>query len=75
MSTKDQILSSALHGEALLSAKRLELLPLIDHFREVAQGRDDIRVECAGTIALARTDRGAFQVLRRLLPRAGVLGA
>jgi hypothetical protein len=27
MSTKDQILSSTLHGEALLSAKRLELLP------------------------------------------------
>jgi hypothetical protein len=24
---------------------------LIDHLREVAQGRDDIRVECAGTIA------------------------
>jgi hypothetical protein len=28
-----------------------ELQPLIDHLREVAQGRDDIRVECAGTIA------------------------
>ena len=50
MSTNDQILSSALHREALLSAKRPELLPLIDHLREVAQG-DDIRVECAGTIA------------------------
>jgi hypothetical protein len=24
---------------------------LIDHLREVAQGRDDIRIECAGTIA------------------------
>jgi hypothetical protein len=51
MSTKDQILSSELHGEALLAAKRPELQPLIDHLREVAQGRDDIRVECAGTIA------------------------
>lgn len=51
MSTKDQILSSGLHGEALLAAKRSELQPLIDHLREVAQGRDDIRTECAGVIA------------------------
>ena len=29
MSTKDQILSSELHGEALLTAKRPELPPLI----------------------------------------------
>jgi hypothetical protein len=34
-----------------LAAKRPELQPLIDHLREVAQGRDDIRTECAGTIA------------------------
>jgi hypothetical protein len=51
MSTKDQILSSELHGEALLTARRPELQPLIDHLREVAQGRDDIRVECAGILA------------------------
>ena len=51
VSTEDQILSSELHGEALLTARRPELQPLIDHLREVAQGRDDIRVECAGTIA------------------------
>ena len=51
MSTEDQILSAALHGEALLTAKRPELQPLIDHLREVAQGRDDIRTECAGVIA------------------------
>ena len=51
MSTEDQILSSALHGEALLTAKRPELQPLIDHLREVAQDRDDIRTECAGIIA------------------------
>jgi hypothetical protein len=44
-------LSSALHGEALLTAQRPELHPLIDHLREVAQGRDDIRTECAGRIA------------------------
>jgi hypothetical protein len=51
MSTKDQILSSALYGEALLTARRPELQPLIDHLREFAQGRDDIRTECAGVIA------------------------
>jgi hypothetical protein len=48
MSTKDQTLSAELHGEALLTARRPELRPLIDHLREVAQGRDDIRTECAG---------------------------
>jgi hypothetical protein len=51
MSAKDQILSAELHGEALLAAKRPELQPLIDHIREVAQGRDDIRLECAEVIA------------------------
>jgi hypothetical protein len=51
MSTEDQILSAELHGEALLTAKRPELQPLIDHLREVAQGRDDIRTECAGIVA------------------------
>lgn len=50
MSTKDQTLSAELHGEALLTARRPELQPLIDHLRDVAQGRDDIRTECAGTI-------------------------
>jgi hypothetical protein len=40
-----------LHGEALLAATRPELQPLIDHLREVAQGSDDIRIECAGRIA------------------------
>ena len=51
MSTKDQTITAELHGEALLTAKRPELQPLIDHLREVAQGRDDIRTECAGVIA------------------------
>jgi hypothetical protein len=51
MSRADQTLSSALHGEALLTAKRPELRPLIDHLTEQAQGRDDIRTECAGIIA------------------------
>src|SRR5215207_9150603 len=51
MSTKDQTLSAELHGEALLAARRPELQPLIDHLRDIAQGRDDLRVECAGVIA------------------------
>jgi hypothetical protein len=51
VSTKDQTITAALHGEALLAAKRPELQPLIGHLREVAQGRDDLRVEVAGVIA------------------------
>jgi hypothetical protein len=51
MSTKDQTFSSALHGEALLRAKRPELDPLIAELGALAQGRHDIRTECAGTIA------------------------
>jgi hypothetical protein len=59
MSTKDQILSSELHGVALLTARRPELQPLIDHLREVAQGCDDIRTECAGTLAGSWFSSGA----------------
>jgi hypothetical protein len=44
-------LAAELHGEALLTAKRPELQPLIDHLREIVQGRDDIRTEVAGVIA------------------------
>ena len=51
MPAEDRNLSSILHGEALLTAKRPELQPLIDHLREVAQGRDDLRTQCAGVIA------------------------
>ena len=51
VSTKDQTLSVALLGEALLVARRPELQPLIDHLRGVSQGRDDIRTEVAGVIA------------------------
>jgi hypothetical protein len=51
MSTKDQALSAELHGEALLTARRPELQPLIDHLREMAQGRDDLRTEVAGVVA------------------------
>jgi hypothetical protein len=42
-----------------LAAKRPELQPLIDHLREVAQGRNDIRVEYAGVIASSWFAEGA----------------
>jgi len=45
MSTKDQVLSARLHGEALLRAQRPELEPFMADLREIAAGRDDIRVE------------------------------
>jgi hypothetical protein len=51
MSTKDQTITEALHGEGLLTARRPELRPLIEHLREAAQGRDDLRTEVAGVIA------------------------
>jgi len=51
MSTKDQILSSHLHGEALRRADRPEIRTLVAELAEIAQGRHDIRTECAGTIA------------------------
>src|SRR5215213_6184653 len=51
MGSPDQILSARIHGEALLRAQRPELEPLMANLREIAAGRDDIRVECAGTIA------------------------
>jgi hypothetical protein len=76
MSTKDQTLSSELHGEALLAAKRSELQPLIDHLREAAQGRDDIRTECAGVIAGAwfasKARRGEELIAAGLLMLAGL---
>ena len=51
MSTADQILSAALHGEALLRVDQPEIHALIAELAEIAQGRDDIRTECAGTLA------------------------
>ena len=75
MSTKDQTLSAELHGEALLAAKRPELQPLIDHLREVAPGRDDIRTECAGVIAgswfASAARRGEDLIAAGLLMLAG----
>jgi hypothetical protein len=75
ISTKDQILSSALHGEALLTARRPELQALIDHLRKAAQGRDDIRTECAGVIAgswfSSQERRGEDLIAAGLLMLAG----
>src|SRR3954471_2823601 len=75
VSTKDQALSAELHGEALLTARRPELQPLIDHPRDVAQGRDDIRTECAATIAGAwfssPARRGEEPIAAGLLMPAG----
>jgi hypothetical protein len=77
MSTKDRVLSAELHGEALLTARRPELQPLIDHLREVAQGRDDIRTECAGVIAgswfAGIGKRGEGLIAAGLLMLAGLL--
>jgi hypothetical protein len=47
---------------------------LIDHVREVAQRRDDIRVECAGTIAgswFGASRRGEELIAAGLLMLAG----
>jgi hypothetical protein len=75
MSTDEQILSAALHGEALLTPRRPELQPLSDHLPEIAQGRDDIRTECAGVIAgswfASKGRRGEDLVAAGLLMLAG----
>ena len=75
MSTKDQILSSELHGEALLTAQWPELQPLIAHLGEVAQGHDDIRTECGGVIAggwfSSKVRRGEELIAVGLLMLAG----
>ena len=51
MSTEDQTLSAALHGEALLLAGARELNGLIAQLEALANGHDDTRVECAGNMA------------------------
>jgi hypothetical protein len=62
-------------GEALLAARRPELQPLIDHLREAAQGRDDIRIECVGRIAggwlACKERRGEELIAAGLLMLAG----
>jgi hypothetical protein len=49
MSTKDQLLYSALHGTAMqYAAERRDLADSIAQLREIAGGRDDILAEAAG---------------------------
>jgi hypothetical protein len=50
MRTADQILSPAAR-EALVCRQAARASTLIDQLDEQAQGRDDIRTECAGVIA------------------------
>jgi hypothetical protein len=62
-------------SHSLLTAKPPELQPLIDHLGEAAQGRDDIRMDCAGTIAgswfASGARRGEELVAAGLLMLAG----
>jgi hypothetical protein len=49
MSTKDQLLSVALHGTAMrYAADKRNLAESIAELREIANGRDDILAEAAG---------------------------
>jgi hypothetical protein len=49
MSTKDQLLYSALHGTAMrFAAERRNLANAIAELRELADGRNDILAEAAG---------------------------
>jgi hypothetical protein len=49
MSTKDQLLSVALHGTAMrYAAEKRNLAESIAELREIANGRDDILAEAAG---------------------------
>jgi hypothetical protein len=52
MSTKDQLLYSALHGTAMrYAAERRNLDELINELRQIADGRNDILAEAAGITA------------------------
>ena len=51
MPIADHTHASALHGEALLQARRPELDALIAHLEALANGHDDTRVEVAGNMA------------------------
>jgi hypothetical protein len=52
MSTKDQLLYSALHGTAMrYAAERRSLDESIDELRQIADGRNDILAEAAGITA------------------------
>jgi hypothetical protein len=52
MSTKDQLLRTALHGTAMrYAAERRNLDESIEELREIADGRNDILAEAAGITA------------------------
>ena len=52
MSTKDQLLSTALHGSAIRYAvEKRDLAESIAELREIADGRNDILAEAAGITA------------------------
>ena len=52
MSTKDQLLSTALHGTAMrYAAEKRDLAESIAELRGIADGRDDILAEAAGITA------------------------
>src|SRR5918997_1593401 len=52
MSTTDQTLSAALHGEALLAAQDASIEPLLERLAALlANGHDDVRLETAGRVA------------------------
>ena len=52
MSTKDQLLYSALHGTAMRhAAERRNLDESIEELRQIADGRNDILAEAAGITA------------------------
>jgi hypothetical protein len=52
MSTKDQLLYSALHGTAMrYAAERRSLDESIEELRQIADGRNDILAEAAGITA------------------------
>ena len=71
------------HGEALLAALDESLQPLLDRLAKVAEGRDDLRAEVAGTLAgnwFARPEShlghelvaaGLLILPREAFPRAG----
>jgi hypothetical protein len=56
MSTKDQLLYSALHGTAMrYAAERRSLDKSIEELREIADGHDEVLAEAAGITAVRGT--------------------
>ena len=72
MPTKDQALSAALRGEALLAAQDDSMQPLLDRLAALTNGHDDVRLETAGRIA-GRWFAGMDSDAGRELIAAGLL--